>query len=167
MGYITSTSRQINTNPKTPAQLRATLSKLMQDLNKDEISLEDLEAAAELFLLAGLRPAIADADIQVGRAIYTPSEGHIDLADATSTATADVDGVAAEGIVSGSVGFYTAAGVVKDDSFSLTPNGVYFLGTAGQITLTPDETDGNVAIIIGRALSATELLVQTQQAIWL
>lgn len=166
MVFIPGGSRQINTNPNTPASLRGSLSKLMRNQGNDRIDIKELQELAEQFKGFAIRPALANEEITIGEVVYEPTEGHIALASASDVLKYDPIGVALENIGSGSLGYYCAAGYVERQGWGLTTNAHYFLGTtAGSLVLTPVDAEGNMAIIIGEALSSTEFLVDIEQGI--
>lgn len=118
--------------------------------------------------------------INICEAVYLKSDGDVDLAKADAIATADVLGVvydatiasAAEGniaiggIMTATTGQWDA---VTGDSGGLTPGSVYYLdaSTAGNLTTTAPDTDGQVVTRVGKALSATQMYVNPEAPILL
>lgn len=170
MPFVPGSSRAIVTNPKTDAQLRATLAKLAQGLRADKIDITILLEDVDLLLSATRREAIADVAVAVGDVLRIASAGHVTKAQANAIGTSDVCGVCTRTVASGGVTEYCPHGLVEKEGWGLTVGAEYYLSavTAGAIVTAPDvETAGAVSIIIGIAHSATELIVHTQQSILL
>ena len=85
--------------------------------------------------------------------------------DAT-TAAAAIGNVAASGVLVGTTGQWDA---VASTTGGLTFNTTYFLdpATPGKITATPPTTSGQCNVVIGTAISPTELELQIAQPILL
>lgn len=107
-------------------------------------------------------PAIADSPMQVGDVIYASGAGRVELALA-SPAVDDSDGKAfAIGVVTtvnGSAIAYRTSGVVTNPAWNLTPRTVYYLSpaTAGGLTSEYTEQSGEFVVIVGTAVSPTQL----------
>jgi hypothetical protein len=112
--------------------------------------------------------AIFDSAAIAGYAVYVPSSGHVDLADAGDFATAGVAGICAGDVEAGNAGIIQSGGTItRDDwtavvgSSTLAPGNVYYLAlTPGQITNVAPTGGGECVTVVGRALSATELSVE-------
>lgn len=160
------TTRAVNINPTTPAQLRATLSRLRGVVQEDGATTDELREFRDFLKLFTNRQATADSDIAARSAVRVSSEGHIDLADASDISTADVAGVAIDDIPNGGLGEYIALGVLESQEWSLTAGLLYYLSTtAGNLVTTPTDATGNVSTIVGRALSQTELFVNPREIV--
>lgn len=158
--------RAININPQTPAQLRATFSRLRDVVQTDGSMTDELEIFKDFLKLFTHRQATADSDIGARSVVRVSSEGHIDLADASAIATADVAGVALDDIANGGVGEYIAFGVLESFEWTLTPGQLYYLSTtAGALVTAPVDATGNVSVIVGRALSTNELFVNPREIV--
>lgn len=168
MSFV-NTSPAINPDPKTPAQLRAALNQLAENINELNPPDEFLDLVPQIKSLLEFSHRFAEADsaLSPGDVLYSPSEDHIDLADASDISTADVVGVAISGAVAGETIPYTALGVVTIEDWGLTPGTQYFLdaATPGGLVTTPVDATGNVAIIVGLAHTPEKLLVNPQQAV--
>lgn len=162
MTYTPGTSHQIQTNPTTPAALQATLALLARrgagnrtDIDDHETRVDDIEEAFE-------RTAIADVALVIGDVLRKASAGHVTKADASAIGTSDVCGVARTAANSGGTVTYAPFGVVEKAGWGLTEGADYWLSavTAGALVAVPDtETEGAVAVVIGKAQTATSLFV--------
>ena len=161
MPYAVGSSRRIYPNPHNPAQLRAALAKAFDDLRQDFTDIERHEVSLEQFLRAANRQAVIDEEGEAGQAVYVVSEGHIALADANVAAKYDVAGVLHFNVPAGGVAQYCAQGVVHIPGWGLTPDATYFLSTTPGVIVAnvPIDATGNLAIMVGKALSEDELLV--------
>ena len=81
-------------------------------------------------------------------------------ADQTATGKAPT-GFVTSSLASAASGNVIMSGIVTGLT-GLTPGSIYYLGTAGTITLTPTTATGNVLWIVGQALSATTLQFQPE-----
>lgn len=159
-------NREINIDPKTPAQMRGTFSRLRDITHSDGLMTDELWLFREFLRLFTNRSATADSDIPARAAVRVSSEGHIDLADASDIATADVVGLAIDDIPNGGVGDYIAFGVLESFEWTLTPGQLYYLSTtAGNLVTTPVDATGNVSVLIGRALSINQLFVNPREIV--
>lgn len=168
MTFVPGSSRVGLTNPHTPAQLRAALAKLAKDLKDDKTDITDLESDVSDLLAGFRREAIAAEALVVGDVVYLSAADTVTKARANAIGTAKPEGVVTRSAPSGGIVEYAPAGVVEKPGWGLTVGAEYFLSsaTAGAIVTAPDsETAGTVAIIIGVALSTTELLVKIQQSV--
>ena len=161
MPFVPQTGRSINTNPGTPAQLRATLAKLAKNLAEDASDIDEIEQNLLPLLRLVKRYSVADEAMTAGDVVYVTSEGHIGLADASDAAKYEPAGIILQDCVAGQTVLWSAGGVVKIEDWGLTPDRLYFLdaSTPGGLVLTPVDAEDNAAIIVGKALSAEELLV--------
>lgn len=122
---------------------------------------------------------VADSALVPGNAIYSSAAGHVDLAKADATGTSKVRGLSLETISSTASGQIQTNGVVTlttgewdtvaGTTGGLTYNTTYFLspGTAGLLTATCPTTVGQLVIIVGVALSTTELDLKPTEPILL
>ena len=108
--------------------------------------------------------------IVIGQPVYMAAADHVDLAKANATGTTDVIGLVYDTTI-----VTTASGAVQVDGVfvattaqwdavagttgGLTFNTVYYLdpATAGKLTATPPSAAGQFSVMVGRALSTTEL----------
>jgi len=144
---------QIYTNPDTQSQLRGVLQGINSGFGDISGAIGTLEAA---FADTG----IASATITLGDVVYTPSAGAVNVADASSITTAVAIGIATGNAASTESVTIQTGGIFENPLWTLTPGARYFLSgaTAGALVAAPDQTAaGNVAIVIGYAMSATEL----------
>ena len=168
MTFVPGSSRVGLTNPKTPAQLRAALAKLAKDLKDDKMDITDLTSDVAALLAGFRREAIAAEALVVGDVVYLSAADTLSKARANAIGTAKPEGVVTRSAASGGIAEYCPAGVVEKPGWGLTVGAEYFLSasTAGLIVTSPDsETAGSVTIMVGVALSATELLVNIQQSV--
>jgi len=97
-------------------------------------------------------------------AVYIKSDGSIDLADANGSGTYPSWGLAAASISNGSTGTIITMGNVRNDSWSFTPGATVWLSTtAGSLTTTQPATTGDKIQAVGKALTATQLLLRPSQ----
>lgn len=99
-------------------------------------------------------------NIATGKAVYLTSGAVATLASNDSDDT--------WGVVGFVVGpeFIQCTGVVRVLA-GLTPGKLYFLGTGGNISAAPPTADGSHVVRVGRALSATELLISIEHVVTL
>lgn len=107
-------------------------------------------------------PAVADVPMNVGDAIYPSGAGRVDLAIGSPAVDGDDVKAFPVGVVTavnGSAIAYRTSGVVTNPSWSLTPRAVYYLSvdTPGGLTTTFPEGAGEFVIIMGTAVSPTQL----------
>ena len=114
---------------------------------------------------------LLDANIEIGETseavsafdvVYPVSDGIIGLAQANSTTKGKPIGFAKQGAISGGSIEYQSSGIIENVAWALTVGSLYFLSglTAGKIVTTPNvTTTGALAIIVGRALTPTKLLI--------
>jgi hypothetical protein len=108
--------------------------------------------------------------IVIGTPVYMTAADHVDKAKADATGTCDVIGLVYDTSIS-----TTASGAIQVDgifvatttqwdavagtSGGLTFNTIYYLdpATPGMLTATPPSASGQFSVMVGRALSTTEL----------
>lgn len=114
--------------------------------------------------------------ITMGQPVYKKSTtNQVDLASATDDTKNCIGFVGETSIANAANGYIqTSESITLADwtsiagSASLTPGALYFLDTtAGKITSTAPATSGNITQIIGKAVSATELLLTIRERILL
>lgn len=103
--------------------------------------------------------AIFDSITVRGDVLYVSSGGHVDLAQADGEPQALAVGIALESVSAGQAGAYRTNGVVSNPGWSLVPGAVYYLSpsVAGGMTDAFPNSVGDHVVILGAALSATEL----------
>jgi hypothetical protein len=109
--------------------------------------------------------AIFDSSAALGAVVYSSADGHVDLAQAHADPQARAIGLATAAVVSGQVGEYLTGGVL-DGLTGLTPGTVYFLdpATPGGLTVTCPTGNGQYVIVLGLAISPTQLAVNIHWA---
>lgn len=99
--------------------------------------------------------------ITIREVVYVKSNGNVDLADASSLSTSDgaLGLVASTSIGSAAAGNITIVqGTIVDGFTGLTPGSVQYISTTpGALTETPPSSVGEVQRRVGRALSTTEV----------
>lgn len=129
-------------------------------------------------IASGIVSSLAEADsqIKIGNLIYLKSDGHMDLAKADNSSTAQAVGVAIEDANAAEACSYITEGQVERgdwttiaDVVSLTPGVSYFssAATAGKITATAPTIVGQYVVRVGRAISATKLDIEIESPILL
>jgi hypothetical protein len=115
---------------------------------------------------SGAIPATADVPLSLGAVVYASGPDRIDAAKADAVETSVPIGVTIADIAADEVGHYVHDGIVTNESWSLTPNAIYYLSAdvAGGITDTAPDTSGQFVIVIGTAVSPTRLLVEIHRA---
>lgn len=117
-----------------------------------------------------------DSTTLKGMALYVPSDGHVELAQANGLSTSDVIGLANEDVSASTSGTYITEGALDRDDWTsvagtefLTPGAVYYLdpSTAGMITATAPTTAGQTVVEIGRASTSTQLDIEISTPILL
>jgi len=106
----------------------------------------------------------------IGAPVYMTAADHVNKAQANATGTCDVVGLVYDTTIgTGAAGNVIVDGVmtatttqwdaVAGTSGGLTFNTIYYLdpATVGKITATPPATAGQFSVLVGRALSTTEL----------
>ena len=117
----------------------------------------------------------AGAAITIGHLLYIDSSGDLQLADASSIATANVVGMAMANAAVGETleyvrnaveDFYNAGTIVDGSPANLTPGATYFLSTTpGHWTTTPDTTTaGAVVRACGIATDGNKMSIEIQSA---
>lgn len=110
----------------------------------------------------------AQEAIALGQVIRVSAGNQINLARANTSANAQPVGIAIEAMANGHTGAYKTAGLIRNAAWSLTPGAIYYLSgaTAGTLVSTIDVTsEGEYVIILGRAQSATEFILDIQQRV--
>ena len=119
--------------------------------------------------------AITAVDINAGQLVYINASGELDLADASSVATATVAGMAMETKTASSPckyvrnmveDFFYANLYVDTTPSNLTPGATYYLSTTpGNWTTTPDTTTaGAVVRSCGVAVDTNKMSIEIQSA---
>ena len=124
--------------------------------------LADINDIFRTLLDANIELAEANEAVSAFEVVYTPSDGIVGLAQADSITKGQPIGFAKQGAASGVDLEYQSSGIIENVLWSLTVGSLYFLSgaTAGAIVTTPDTTTtGALAIIVGRALTPTKLLI--------
>jgi len=114
--------------------------------------------------------------ITIGQPVYKNSTtSQVDLADATDD-TKNCIGLVGEASIAASATGYIQTGesltmadwTIIIGSTNLTPGADYYLDTtAGKLTATAPSTSGNITQLVGKAVSATELLLTIRERILL
>jgi hypothetical protein len=108
----------------------------------------------------------ADADILAGQAVCINTSGHAIPAQANSSLTSDVVGIALASVSAGFSVSYTAAGAITlpdwtaiVGSSTLLPGATYYLspGSAGCLTTTAPTESGQCVVSVGDAMSSDTL----------
>lgn len=169
-------SAEIHPNPKTASQLRATLAQVQaQDDALTASVSENAAAIGEIEVTNGPVSATFASAASEGQALYIPSHGNADLADATAPAKAVVVGLVSTGAASGQTGKYLTAGRIARADWSavagtvnLSPGVVYYLSgtTPGRIAATAPDATGTV-VVVGRALDNLTLAIEIEPGVLL
>lgn len=121
----------------------------------------------------------ANATLIAGNVVYTTTNDHVDKALADASGTTYAIGLAAAAISSAASGVIQVNGIlalttgewdaVAGTTGGLTAGTTYFLSpdTAGLLTATCPTTVGDYVVIIGKAISTTELLITVSEPILL
>ena len=124
-------------------------------------------------------PLVADASLAPGAPVYPTTNDHVDNAKADAAGTSTCIGLSQAGCASSATGQVQTEGVLTlttgqwDAVFGttggLTVGTTYYLSptTAGKGTATVPTTIGQYVVILGEALSTTELLVKISEKILL
>lgn len=125
---------------------------------------------------ATFEAAETDSTCVAGQPLYLKSNGHVDLAQADTIATARVCGLAVTTAAPTTSVDYSADSVVSLTDWSaiagssaLTPGALYYLSpdSAGLITAIAPTASGQIVAAIGRALTTQKLEIEIQPTIWL
>jgi len=145
------TSESITTTPHTPSHLRVVIHRLRQRIN-------DLEAAAGD---ATFWDGLAGENLAIGEAVYATAAGEPEKGLATDLGTSRIIGISTTVVTAGNAAAIQTFGVVTKAGWALTPNSIYYLSkdTAGAITAIAPIAVGETVVVVGVALSATELLL--------
>lgn len=134
--------------------------------------IQQLQAGDSLPATPELRTFTNDnaGSLVIGAPVYMTAADHVDKAKADATGTCDVIGLVYDATIATTVAgnvqvdgvFVATTGqwdAVAGTSGGLTFNTIYYLdpATAGKITATPPATAGQFSVLVGRALSTTEL----------
>ncbi len=164
MPYVPNTGRAVNAYPSDLAQLHSALARLIGTGVTDGDDIADLIDFEELLNRFSDRQSVADVTMPAYSVVYVSSEGHVALADASALATGAAAGMTLHEVATGGFVSWRAFGVVEQIGWGLTPNSRYFLSTnAGEILTAPVDASGNIAIIVGDALSVNELFVNPRE----
>lgn len=121
----------------------------------------------------------ADAALIAGAAVYASAADHVNKARANASGTSRCLGLAAAAISNGATGTIQVNGIVTlstaewdalaGTTGGLTYDSTYYLSpsTAGLLTATCPTTVGQLVVIVGVALSTTELNVKISEPILL
>lgn len=112
--------------------------------------------------------AEAQEAIDLGEVVRESAANEISLAQADTDTNARPIGIATETMANGHTGAYKTSGLIRNEDWTLTPGAQYFLSgvTAGAMVASPDVTsEGEYVIILGRAQSATEFILNIQQRV--
>jgi hypothetical protein len=121
----------------------------------------------------------ATSTVIAGGPVYVDGADSFDLARANASGTSRAIGLATTGITAAATGTVQVNGVLSlttaewDAAFGttggLTPDATYYLSpsTAGRGTATCPTTVGQLVVILGIALSTTELLIRVSEPILL
>lgn len=121
----------------------------------------------------------ADATLIAGNAVYQSAADHVNKGQANAAGTAFVTGLAVAAITSGQSGLVQYDGVVTlttaqwdavaGTTGGLTFNVTYYLdpATAGKLTSACPTTVGQYVVIVGKAISTTELVVKISEPVLL
>lgn len=126
------------------------------------LAINDLPIDIEV-LSGGLVPIsnnltfVAGQNLSALRAVTSNALGQVVYANNTSIADAQVIGVTYTAANSGSSVTVITSGLINDPAWNWT-KGPVFLGVNGNLTQTAP-TNGNILVFIGRALTATQLLI--------
>jgi hypothetical protein len=101
----------------------------------------------------------ASATIAASSAVYVSGNNTVATASATDATKLPI-GVTVHGCSSGSKCLIVKGGSAKGVLTSATAGTPYYLSTTGTLTTTPPSATGNVDIVMGIALNATDLHVQ-------
>ena len=150
---MSSTNLPISALPKTPAQLRSTLDRLERNQSTTG------GGTSQIIYDSIFDEATADQTLSVADIVFKAATGDIDLAKANATSTHVAIGVVTVAAALGETAEFQTHGIVGGFS-GLTIGAVYYLSaaTAGEITSTAPSTGGQYVVILGKAVSATELL---------
>lgn len=151
----------ILTSPRTESQLRSVLSRLSQNITTLVVDLGDLEERI-------IRTDDASAAVAAGEVVYVSGAGTVAPAQANADLTSRVAGISLAAAALGAEVIYQSAGVVTGMS-GLVANTFYYLSasTPGLLTSTAPSTAGQYVVLVGLALSTTELLLMQESGILL
>jgi hypothetical protein len=113
----------------------------------------------------------ANETVVTGQPVFMSGNNTVNLADATTVATANVVGFISSGATANNIATMLTEGhIVLADwtsvigSASLTPGATYFLDTTkGQMTTTPPTTDGNVVVTLGIAITTAKFDIEVNE----
>ena len=149
MARKSTNQRPLRPHPISEAQQRANWRRLDRDRTTQETG-----AAQEA--------------IDLGEVVRVSAANELNLARANTDANARPVGIAVETMANGHTGAYKTSGLIRNAAWALTPGAIYFLSgvTAGAIVASPDVTsEGQYVIILGRAQSATEFILDIKQRV--
>lgn len=128
--------------------------------------IDSLESVTATFT----RDGEADAAMSLGDLVYVSAVDHVNLAAASPGAASEVAGMALEDAVAGQPIKYALFGVVTKSGWGLTAGSEYYLSaaTAGAMAVAPSsDAAGNFAILVGRALTTEDFLLNIRQSVLL
>lgn len=121
------------------------------------------EPSIELYVLTAV--GTATEALTAGRFVNVDTAGEVQHAD-SSTTEKMADGFVLSSYSNGATNVRVYYGGENNQVSGLTPGDIYYLDTSGQVTDTPPIGSSPVFVQqLGRALTATRLLVNIQQAI--
>lgn len=116
-------------------------------------------------------------EIIIGKAVYISGDGEVKIADNSASGTKTVLGIAEENIAAASSGSIITNGIkalstaewdaITGDVGGLTAGSKYYLGTSGGLTITAPITTGTYVVLVGTAISTTEMKIEPEQSILL
>ncbi len=150
-------------SPGTPFRLNWTDRSMRADPSKAfEVHGEDgsTEVAKDLQINAAvLFPGTTGAAVTAGRAVSIDANGNFIHAVVT-TGAVPPQGVATATLASGQPIKVVTSGIARGVLSAATPGTRFFLtGTAGQMSTTAPAVTGNALVVMGYAISATDLFV--------
>jgi len=148
----------ITTSPKTEAHLRATLHRLRQR------TVTNVNPSG-----ADTWTGLAGENLVAKNVVYASATGTALKALADAVATSYVIGISTATTLSGVASAIQVYGIVDITGWGLTPGAIQYLSptTAGLLTETPTTTAGEVVVEVGRALTATKLLLLPESIVLL
>ena len=150
----------ISTNPKSLSHLRVVIDRLRR--------LDESTASTVAAGTGATSEQTASGTVTAGAPVYSVGSGTVAHADATTFATAHVIGVATVGGLTTETVTIAHAGTAVVTGWGLTAGSRYFLNTtAGTMTTTPLTTVGESNVLIGVALSTTEMALLIREPILL
>lgn len=140
---------------------------LQQNDDTSSADITDLQAQVDNL---HTEQATADVAVTAGQIVRKTGAATIALAQADSISNAAAIGAATANIAMSATGRYRYTGEVTRAGWGLTPGAIYYLSavTPGEIVSAPDsDAAGAVVLVVGRAKTATTLLVDIELPILL